>query len=161
MLGEMPRLPVHGDGDARLHPAVHLLQLLAAGMAGDVHQRVAVGDDLAAQIDEPVLDAPDGTLVAGNGARGEDDEIALVAAATSGCWSSAMRASAARGSPWLPVHSSTTSSGLQVGEVLLVVILEIGRQIARVHGHADDAMHGPARHHQLPPGAPWPRPPRP
>ena len=30
---------------------------------------------------------------------------------TSGCWSSAMRASAARGSPWLPVHSATTLSG--------------------------------------------------
>ena len=30
---------------------------------------------------------------------------------TSGCWSSAMRASAARGSPWLPVQSATTLSG--------------------------------------------------
>ena len=30
---------------------------------------------------------------------------------TSGCWSSAMRASAARGSPWLPVHSATTLFG--------------------------------------------------
>ena len=78
VLGEMPRLAVHGDGDARLHPAVHLLQLLAAGMAGDVHQRVAVGDDVAAQIDEPVLDAADRALVAGDGARGEDDEVALV-----------------------------------------------------------------------------------
>ena len=47
-------------------------------MAGDVHQRVAVGDDIAAQIDEPVLDTPDRALVARDGARGEDDEIALV-----------------------------------------------------------------------------------
>ena len=30
---------------------------------------------------------------------------------TSGWVSSAMRATAARGSPWLPVHSSTTSCG--------------------------------------------------
>ena len=44
--------------------------------------------------------------------------------------------------------------GLQVGEMLLVVILEAGRQIARLHGHADDAMHGPPRHHQLPAGSP-------
>ncbi len=32
------------------------------------------------------------------------------ASATSGCWSSATRASAARGSPWLPVSSATTLS---------------------------------------------------
>ena len=31
--------------------------------------------------------------------------------ATSGCSSWAMRASAARGSPWLPVQSATTLSG--------------------------------------------------
>ena len=34
-----------------------------------------------------------------------------LASFTCGCCSSEMRASAARGSPWLPVHSSTTSSG--------------------------------------------------
>ena len=51
VLLQMPRLAVHGDGDLRPHPAVHLLQLLAARMAGDVHQRIAIGDDLAAEIE--------------------------------------------------------------------------------------------------------------
>ncbi len=76
MLGQMPRLPVHGDGDARANPAVHLLELLAPRMAGDVDQRVAVGENLAAQIDELVLDAANLALVSRNGARGEDDEVA-------------------------------------------------------------------------------------
>ena len=47
-------------------------------MAGDVHQRLVVGQDIAADAREVVLDAPDRLLVAGDGARGEDDEVALV-----------------------------------------------------------------------------------
>ena len=61
----------------RLQPAIDLLQLVATRVAGDVHQRVGVGDDLAALPGEAVLDLGDRLLVAGNGARGEDHQIAL------------------------------------------------------------------------------------
>ncbi len=45
-------------------------------MAGDVHQRVVVGDQRDAALDQFVLDAPDNLLVAGNSARGKDHGIA-------------------------------------------------------------------------------------
>ena len=42
-----------------------------------------------------------------------DEKITLspFESAISGCWFSAMRERAARGSPWLPVQSATTFSG--------------------------------------------------
>ena len=45
-------------------------------MARDVHQMRAVGDDLDALLDQPVDDAADRLLVAGNGARGIDHAVA-------------------------------------------------------------------------------------
>ena len=72
--------PCTGIDDARPHPAVHLLHLGAARMAGDVDQMRAVGDDLDALRDQPVDDAADRLLVAGNGARGEDHAVALATA---------------------------------------------------------------------------------
>ena len=139
------RLAVHGDGDARLHPGVHLLQLLAARMAGDVHQRVAVGDDLAAEIDEPVLDTADRALVAGDGARRKNDDVALVQLHLG----MLVLGDARDGSTRLALAAGAQQNHfvrLQVGEMPLVVILEPGRQIARLHGHGDDAVHGAARH---------------
>src|SRR4051794_3788098 len=47
-------------------------------MAGDMDQISTVGDDLDALRDQAVDDAADRLLVAGNGARGEDDAVALV-----------------------------------------------------------------------------------
>ena len=44
-------------------------------------------------------------------AREENTTRSPLPSATSGCSFSAMRANAARGSPWLPVHSASTLSG--------------------------------------------------
>ena len=107
----MQRLAMHRDQDFRLDPADQFLELGAARMAGDVHQMGAVGDHLDALVDQAVEHAADGLLVAGDGARRDDDAVAARQSVTSGCWSSAMRESAARGSPWLPVHSATTLFG--------------------------------------------------
>ena len=74
----MPRLAVHRHDDLGRSPGVHAPQLIAPRMAGDVHQRFVVGEDIAAGAREVVLDAPDRLLVAGNGARGEDHDVALV-----------------------------------------------------------------------------------
>ena len=45
MRREMHRLAMDRHGDLRPEPAIHLAKLVAARMAGDVDQRVAVGDD--------------------------------------------------------------------------------------------------------------------
>ena len=68
--------PCTGIDDLRLHPVVELAQLVAARMARGVDQRVAVGDDLGAEIDQRVDDGVHRALVAGDGARGEDDAVA-------------------------------------------------------------------------------------
>ena len=77
VLGEMQRLAMHRNGDARAHPAVKLRHLGAARMAGDVHQMGAVGDDLDALPDQPVDHLADRLLVARDGARGKDHQVAL------------------------------------------------------------------------------------
>ena len=84
VLGEMQRLAVHRDRDARAHPAVKLLHLGAARMAGDVHQMGAVGDHLDALPHQPVDHLADRLLVARNGARGEDHQVALARASPPG-----------------------------------------------------------------------------
>ena len=57
VLGQMQRLAMGGNGDARPRPVVHLAQLAAARMAGDVDEVRAVGDDLDALLDQAVDDA--------------------------------------------------------------------------------------------------------
>ncbi len=103
--------PRHGrDQELRLGPGDHVAQFVAAGMAGDVDQMVAVGEDLDALQHQIVDDGADGLLVARDGARGEDHAVAAVERDLGMIVIVAMRASAARGSPWLPVHSASTLS---------------------------------------------------
>lgn len=78
VLVQMQGLAVNGNQQLRLHPGDQVPQLVAAGMAGDVDQSVAVGDDLDALEHEIVDDRADSLLVAWNGARGEDDAVAAV-----------------------------------------------------------------------------------
>src|SRR6185437_4430945 len=54
-------------------PADHVAQLVAAGIAGDMYQMGAVGDDLDALRHQAVDDRTHRLLVAGNGAGGEDN----------------------------------------------------------------------------------------
>ena len=54
MLGEMARFPMHGNGNARLDPAVHLLALLAPRVAGDVHELVGISYEIATELHQPV-----------------------------------------------------------------------------------------------------------
>ena len=74
----MPGFAVHRHDDLGAQQAVHAPQLIAPRMPGDVHQRFVVGEDIAAGAREVVLDAPDRLLVARNGARGKDHDVALV-----------------------------------------------------------------------------------
>ena len=73
----MPLLAVDGDEELGLDQRVDDLQLLLAGVAGDVKVRSAlfihhVGT-LAVQL---VDDVADGLFVAGNGGGGDDDPVA-------------------------------------------------------------------------------------
>ncbi len=65
---------------------------------------VLLGEHFDAQGRKLVLQFEDGELVAGNDARGKDHRVAVAQGSHSDALSSAMRESAARGSPWLPVH---------------------------------------------------------
>src|SRR5262249_44328207 len=88
---------------------VHAGELVLRGMARDMHEGVVFGDDLDAEPGEAVLQPADGAFIAGNDARGKDHGVAS-SSTILGCSSSAMRASAQRGSPWLPVQMSSTLS---------------------------------------------------
>ena len=58
VLGQMQRLAMHRDEDLRAHPGDQRLQLLAARMAGHMHQVGTVGDHLDALLDQPVETRP-------------------------------------------------------------------------------------------------------
>ena len=110
MFGKMQGLAMGRDQDFWPYPADHVEELGAARMAGDVDQMGAVGDDLDALADQAIDYAATAFSLPGM-VREEKITRSPLASVTSGCSSSAMRDSAARGSPWLPVHSASTLSG--------------------------------------------------
>lgn len=69
-------LAVHGDEILGLCQRVDDLELLLARMARNVQHVRAVVDDLNALAEELVDDTRDGVLVAGDGARRDDDAVA-------------------------------------------------------------------------------------
>ena len=72
----------------------------------------------------------------------------------SGCSSSAMRASAARGSPWLPVHRQHDLAALQIAELVLVEMLEAFRQVAGLDRNLDHAVQRAPGDDERPAGRP-------
>ena len=78
LLHHVAHLAMDGDDDLGPDPVVHGGELGAAGMAGDVDRRLAVGDHLDAALGQLVLDAADRDLVAGDLLGREDDEIARI-----------------------------------------------------------------------------------
>ena len=72
MFGQVQRLAMRGHGDFRTHPGIHFRHLRPARMAGDVHQRGAVGHHLDARGHERIDDLADRLFIAGNGARRKD-----------------------------------------------------------------------------------------
>ena len=108
---QMLRLAMDRDGDLRPDPLVHLRQLVARRMAGDVDLRVGlVGDDLDAEVQQAVLQSCRSARSLPGMTREEKITTSPFSSAICGCSSVAMRASAARGSPWLPVQISTSLS---------------------------------------------------
>ena len=55
-----------GNGDFRANPFVHGFQFGPTGVAGNVHMRLFLGDDLDTARGKRVLHAPDGQFIAGD-----------------------------------------------------------------------------------------------
>src|SRR5699024_2747177 len=68
-------LPVHGHDVARLDDVVAVDELAGAGVAGDVHLRVALVHHLGAPAGQAVDDARDGVLVAGDERAGQQHGV--------------------------------------------------------------------------------------
>ncbi len=69
---------MHRQHVARLDDVVAVEQLAGAGVAADVHERVALVDDAGTPAGQAVDDPVDGVLVAGDQARGEQDGVVLL-----------------------------------------------------------------------------------
>src|SRR5262249_33904894 len=120
----MPRLAMHRNRHPRLYPGIHLFEFLPTRVPGDMHQGIGVGNELAAAIDQLVVDAANGALIAGDGARRENHQVAALQAD--------MRmltlGDARHRRPWLTLTARTQDHGfvaLEITKVFLIVILEI------------------------------------
>ena len=150
---QMARLAVHRHDDLRPHPAVHLAQLVAARVTGDVHQRFVVGQDIAAVARQVVLDAPDRLLVARDGARGEDHDIALVERDLRVLLLGDARERGARLALAAGAQQHDVAA-VEVGELVLVEVLEALRQVAGIDGDLDHAVQRAPRNDELAAGRP-------
>jgi hypothetical protein len=104
---EVARFAVHRDQDSGPDPLVHGGKLGPAGVAGDVDMGLALGDHPHVRLGQRVLDPADGDFVAGDLPR---EKITVSSASSLMTWLlKAMRASAARLSPWPPVAMIITS----------------------------------------------------
>ena len=74
----VPDLAVDRQHVARLDDVVAVEQLAGAGVAADVHEGVALVDDVGAPAGQAVDDAVDGVLVARDQRAGQDDGVALL-----------------------------------------------------------------------------------
>src|ERR1700761_5684830 len=72
----MQRLAMRRNKNLRSGPADHLAQFVAARMPRHMHQMVPIGNDLYSLLDQPVDDAVDRLLIAGDGASGKNHAIA-------------------------------------------------------------------------------------
>ena len=109
--------PCTGMHVARLDDVVAVEQLTGGGVAGDVHQRVALVHDVGAPAGQPVDHPVDRVLVAGDQRGRQHDGVARARCAR--VWSRwAIRDSADIGSPCEPVEISTICSWRQVVELL-------------------------------------------
>ena len=77
VLAQMLLLAVNRDEILRTRQAVHDLELLLAGVTGNMYVVHALVDHLAAALEQLVDDVADGLFIAGDRVGGDDDEVAL------------------------------------------------------------------------------------
>ncbi|MDT4874826.1 hypothetical protein FQZ97_1101530 [compost metagenome] len=66
---------VHRHENSRAYPGIHALEFTATRMAGNMHKRIIITNQLDTLIDEFVLDVENGFLVTRNRARRENDRV--------------------------------------------------------------------------------------
>ena len=77
MLGHVAHFAMHRNGDAGTDPAIHLGQLVAAGMPRNMDVMVFHRQKPDAARRQLVLHLEDGELIAGNDAAGKDHRVAI------------------------------------------------------------------------------------
>ena len=103
MFGHVAQFAMHRHRNLRPHPAIHLGEFVPVRMTGDMDEMILLRQHFHADGRKLVVQFEDAQLVARNDARGKDHAVAGSVSFTLGWLPWAMRASAARGSPWLPV----------------------------------------------------------
>src|SRR5262249_11795030 len=127
-----------------------LLQLLAARMPGHMHECVRIGDHLAAEINEPILNLANGALVSRNGPRGKDHQIPGVELHVR----MLVGGNARKRRAWFALAAGTQRENLarlKIRKPALVLVLKIWWQISALDRDLDHAMHGSARDNKAAP----------
>ena len=150
MDAQMQRLAMGRRGDLGPQPFIEFRDFAPARMARAMDQRVAVGHHVDALQDQPVDDGVHFALVAGNGARGENDEIVgreldRMFAAHDARHGSARLALAAGGE-----HQDFMRG--QAGEAVERKQFGDAVEIAAFARHLQRALHGAAGQHDAPTG---------
>ena len=143
-------LPVEGDEEPGLGQGVNDLQLLLAGVAGDVEGIGLVVDYVHPLAEELVDDSADGLFVARDGAGGDDDTVpgAHVDLPVLG------EGHAVQGAHLLPLAACGHQHLLVQGQALDLVEVRhrvLGQlHVAQLRCHPHDVLHAPAGHRHLP-----------
>jgi hypothetical protein len=141
-----------GNDDLRLRPVIDLADLLAAGMAGGMDERIAVGDHLGTEIHQGIDDRVHRPLVSRDGSRGEDNAIPrrernlpVVAGGDP-----------RQGRPRLSLAARHQRDDPVARQIAVGVLVKEGRQavqVAELRGYIDGAADRTADNHDVPAGA--------
>ncbi len=139
VLAQVAHFAVHRHEDLRLEIAVELFQLVAARVSRDVDEGVLVGHEIDAHAGQRVVDPADALLVAWDGARRKDRQIALGERDVG----MGIFGDAGHGGARFTLTAGDERHHLVaavIAETLLVDVDEVGRQIAGFDRDLNDAM---------------------
>ena len=126
MLQQMAGLAMDRDGDAGPDQLVHLDQFVAGRMARHVNAVAVFRDDVDALEDQPVMERPDGKLVAVDDTRREDDRVTVAQVDLPMIAGGDAGERRAR----LPLAAGTDVEHLILGQLARLLGLEKRRQVA-------------------------------
>ena len=142
-------LAVHRDKELRMHQRVDQLELLLAGVAGDVYLGERLVDDVRAGAVELVDHAGNGLFVARNGGGRDDDHVGVA---------DDQLFMLGKGHARQAGHRFALGAGRDDHDLVVVVAVEVVRgnqpslgngQLAQLHGHLGHVDHAAADHAHL------------
>ena len=143
MGNQVARLAMHRHGDLRADPLVHLDQFVLGRVPGHMDIFVARSDDIDAHGGQLVEQPPDGALVAGDLAAGENHRVAGVERDLR----MVVGGDARQGRARLTLTAGADQQHLVARQVIDFRIRDKGRQVFQVPGllcRLDDTLHGTA-----------------